>query len=81
MGIQTEHNPNLALRDISEFKKGKETKGNRQLSRPIASVIILEATHFLLNGESCTKGKYKTVEVFDKDNSKIQFEGFERIKP
>ncbi len=112
MGIQVEFNPDLALRNISEFRKGNrkkeecipeklekgqiyeflkkgqrnywiegeipllETKGNQQLSRPIASIIILEATHFLLNGEPYTKGKYKIVEVFNQADSKIHFEGF-----
>lgn len=115
MGIQTEYNPDLALRNISEFKKGNrkeeecipekleidktydflkkgqrnywimgeipllETKGNSQLSKPIASIILLEATHFLLNNEPYTKGKYKVVEIFDKNNSKIHFNGFAKV--
>ncbi len=53
-----------------------ETKGNEILSRPKASIIILEVTHFLDNGEIYTKGKYKVVEIFKGD--KIQFEGFDR---
>ncbi len=115
MGIQTEYNPDLALRNIEEFKKGNrkkeecipeniangqihkflkkgqrnywiegeipllETKGNQQLSKPMASIIILEATHFLLNNEPYTKGKYKVVEVFDTDDSKIHFNGFAKV--
>ncbi len=54
-----------------------ETKGNAVLSRPIASIIIEEATHFLSNGENWTKGKYKIVEAF-KDN-KIYFESYARV--
>lgn len=113
MGIQVEFNPDLALRNISEFKKGNrkedecipkslevgktfsflkkdqrnywlfgeipllETKGNGILSRPRASIIILEATHFLIDNEIYTKGKYKVVEIFKDD--KIQFEGFDRV--
>jgi len=113
MGIQVEFNPDLALRDISEFKKGNreeeecipenlevekeypflkkdqrnywlfgelpllETKGNGVLSRPKASIVIIEATHFLINKEIYTKGKYKVIEVF-KDN-KIYFEGFDGV--
>ena len=113
MGIITEYNPDLALRNISEFKKrrrkkeecipenlqaGKaypflkkgqrhywfygeipllETKGQQKLSRPKASIIILEATHFLEKGEIFTKGKYKVIEVF-KDR-KIYFEGFNKL--
>jgi len=114
MGIITEYNPDLALRNISEFKKENrkkeeyipenlkadkiypflkkgqrhyrlfgeipllETKGNQQLSRPKASIIILEATHFLENGQVYTKGTYKVTEVF-KDN-KIHFDGFNKVE-
>jgi len=49
-----------------------ETKGNQELSRPLASIVILEATHFEDKGEIFTKGRYKIIEVF-KDN-KIHFE-------
>lgn len=116
MGIKTEYNPDLALRNISEFirgnrkkeecipenlksgqvheflKKGQrnywfegeiplvETKGNQQLSRPIVSIIILEATHFMLDGEVWTKGKYRVVEVFDPKDPKVHFDGFAKIK-
>jgi len=114
MGIQVEFNPDLALRNISEFKNGNrkeeecipenietgkvypflkegqrnywffgevplvETKGNQELSRPKASILILEAVHFIENGKIYTKGKYKVVEVFNDD--KIHFEGFNKIK-
>ena len=113
MGIQVEFNPDLALRNISEFKNGQrkseecipenlqvgsiypflkkeqrcywfmgevplvETTGNQQLSRPKASVKILEATHYLENGAVFTKGNYKVIEVFNDD--KIHFDGFNRI--
>ncbi len=123
MGIQIEFNPDLALRDYSEFlngsrkqeecvpkeletgkiydflKKGMRvfwltddeewnkgempltiTKGSQKLSRPIASIKIIEATHFLLNNEPYTKGKYKIIEIFDTNNSKINFESYKRIK-
>lgn len=116
MGIKVEFNPDLALRNIEEFKKGNrkqeecipeeleadeiyeflkkghrnywlegetpllETKGNQQLSRPIASIIILEATHFLLDGEPYTKGIYKVVEVFDSSDSKVNFESYSRVR-
>lgn len=114
MGIQVEFNPDLALRNISEFKNenrkeeecipenievGKiysflkegqrnywffgevpliETQGNQNLSRPKASVLILEAIHFIENGKIYTKGRYKVVEVFNDD--KIHFDGFNKIK-
>jgi hypothetical protein len=122
MGIQVEFNPDLALRDISEFRKGRrnkeecipenlkkgkiyrflkhgqrvfwlnddkfwgngqlplcKTRGNGKLSRPIASIKILEETHFLKNGEVWTKGKYKAVEVFNENDPKINFEACKRI--
>ena len=115
MGIETEYNPDLALRNHSEFLKGNreeaeclpkkieaekcydflkkgqrlyllhgempllETKGNQQLSKPIASIVILEATHFLKNRESYTRGKYKAVEVFDPKDARIRFNGFAKV--
>jgi len=114
MGIQVEFNPDLALRNISEYKTGRrkleecvpdileegkvydflkkeqrnywldgeiplvETTGNQNLSRPKASVVILEATHFKDNGESYTRGKYKVTAVFNDDE--IHFENLTRIK-
>ena len=82
MGIQVEYNPDLALRNISEYWLFGEipliaTKGNEILSRPIAGILIKEATHFIENGEVYTKGKYEAIEVFK--NNKIYFECFDRI--
>lgn len=113
MGIKVEFNPDLALRDISEYEKGNrkieeclpkdlkagktypflkkdqrnywffgeipliETKGGEVLSRPLASIQILEATHFLKDGEMWTKGKYRVIEAFRDD--KIYFEGLDRV--
>lgn len=113
MGIQVEFNPDLALRNISEFNSGNrkveecipdnlkageiydflktgqrnywlegeipllETKGNGILSKPLASIVILEATHFRENNINYTKGRYKVVEVFS--DSKIHFNGFQKI--
>jgi len=51
-----------------------KTKGNEELSRPIASIKILEATHFLENGEVHTKGKYQVMKVFNENDEKIHFE-------
>jgi hypothetical protein len=53
-----------------------ETKGNQQLSRPLASIIILEATHKLIKGTPYTAGKYRIIKVFN--DNKIHFNGFER---
>jgi len=123
MGIQVEFNPDLALRDYSEFEKGNrkeeecvpknlekdkiynflkkgqrlywlsddpfwsggelplcKTEGNAKLSRPIASIKILEVTHFLKDGEPYTKGKYKVIDVFDPKDPKINFEALKRVK-
>jgi len=113
MGIRVEFNPDLALRNISEFEAGKrkieeciptnmqvgviypflksdqrnywlhgnipliETKGNEVLSRPRASIVILEATHFLEDGVMYTKGFYRVDEIFTDD--KIYFEWFDRV--
>ena len=54
-----------------------ETRGREKLSRPRASIVILEATHFLDNGEVWTRGKYKVVEVFKDDG--VKFEGLWRV--
>ncbi|MDP2651778.1 MAG: hypothetical protein Q8O94_01440 [bacterium] len=54
-----------------------ETKGNQKLSLPIASIVILEATHILIDGEIWTKGKYKVVEIFRDDRPR--FNGFAKI--
>ena len=54
-----------------------ETKGNQQLSKPLASIIILESTHFTHNGMLWTKGKYKVIDVFKDDG--IYFNGFSKV--
>ena len=113
MGIKVEFNPDLALRNVSEYEKGNrrieecipenikageiysflkkeqrnywlfgeiplvETQGGEKLSRPKAGVIILEATHFIENGEIYTRGKYKVVEIFK--GKDIKFECFDRV--
>jgi hypothetical protein len=113
MGIKVEFNPDLALRDIAEYKKGNrkieecipknleagkiyeflkkdqrnywmhgeipliETRGGEKLSRPRASIRILEATHFVKDGEMWTRGKYEVIEVFE--DKEIKFEGLWRV--
>lgn len=54
-----------------------ETKGGEALSKPRASILILEVTHFLKNNEPWTRGKYKVVEIFNDD--KIHFECFDKV--
>jgi len=56
-----------------------ETSGEEKLSRPLASIKILEATHFLEGGKVWTRGKFEVVEVFDKADEKINFEACKRI--
>ena len=71
------------LSDDPEWVNGEvpffETKGEGKLSRPLASVKILEATHFLMDGEVWTKGKYEVKDVFDIEDSRINFEAYRRI--
>jgi hypothetical protein len=56
-----------------------ETKGGGNLSRPLAAVRILEATHFFdENNKVWTKGKYKVIDVFDDD--KCHFDNYSRIE-
>ena len=54
-----------------------ETKGNEVLSRPRASIQILEATHFLKDRQVYTKGLYKVLKIFK--NKNIQFECFDPV--
>lgn len=56
----------------------RRTDGNGNLSRPLASVRILEETHFLFEGDVYTKGKYQVINVFDENSPEVHFEGFER---
>ena len=123
MGIRVTFNPDLALRDYSEFEKGNrkeeecipknlevgqiynflksgqrlywlnddpfwsngelplcKTEGNEKLSRPLASIKMIEITHYLEDGKVNTKGKYKIIEVFDENDPKIHFESCKRVK-
>ena len=71
------------LSDSEFWSRGEmplcKTEGNENLSRPIASIKMLELTHFLSNGEVYTKGKYQVIKVFDEKDPKIHFEGMKRI--
>ncbi len=111
MGIKVEFNPDLALRDISEYEQGRrkieecipkqlaenkvydflkkdqrlywlhgelplrETKGGEVLTRPKASVQILEFTHYKSGQELYTKGRYKVVKILDEQDD--YFDGYE----
>ena len=114
MGIIVEFNPDLALRNLEEFRQGRrkhaecipaplevgkeylflkegqrnywlhgeipllQTEGEGKLSRPLASIVIIEATHFLKNNYVFTKGRYVVKEVFDPADAIVKFEGFAR---
>jgi len=56
-----------------------ETQGEGKLSRPLASITILEATHFLKARKVWTKGKYKVERVFDPTDPTIHFEGMQPL--
>lgn len=113
MGIIVEFNPDLALRNISEFKEGRrkieecipdsleegktydflkqgqrcywlygempllETRGEGNLSKPKASIIILEATHFNEDRKIYTRGKYKVIKIIP--DGEIYFNGINKI--
>ena len=55
-----------------------QTEGEGKLSRPLASIVIVEATHFLKDDHVFTKGRYMVKEVFDPADSTVKFEGFAR---
>lgn len=55
-----------------------ETKGNQELSRPLASIYILEATHFTQDGEVWTCGRYQVIDVFTDDE--IHFDGYAKVR-
>ena len=56
------------------------TKGNQEISRPIASIMILEVKHFLNKGQTYTRGRYEVCEVYDPNDPTIHFEGMEKVK-
>jgi hypothetical protein len=51
-----------------------QTKGNQQLSEPLAAIRIIASTHFLLNKKPYTRGEYLVTST-----SPI-FESYKRIK-
>ena len=53
-----------------------ETDGSANLSRPLASIVIHEVTHFLQGAEVWTRGMYKICTIFQDSN--VHFEGFTR---
>ncbi len=57
-----------------------ETQGDQKLSRPRASIRILEATHVMMLDQLYTKGIYQVNEVYDAADKTIHFEGMQKIK-
>lgn len=57
-----------------------ETEGDSRLSRPLASIIILEARHHVRNGVVWTDGLYRIVEVYNTNSPRIYFEGFQKVR-
>ena len=55
-----------------------ETEGNGQLSIPLASIQIIETTHFLDGENIWTKGKYLLIKIIKPEE--IYFNGFNRVK-
>ncbi|MBN2479218.1 MAG: hypothetical protein JXA94_03235 [Parachlamydiales bacterium] len=53
-------------------------KEEGSLSAPIASILILEVTHFKENDVIYTKGKYKVLKILKKNE--VYFNGCEPIK-
>lgn len=56
------------------------TEGNAKLSRPIASIVIIETTHFIDDGKLYTRGKYLVKEVYNLQDSQIHYESYHKIK-
>lgn len=48
-----------------------------QISRPLASIQIIEVTHFSENGQLFTRGLYRVTEVFS--DAGIHFEGLDKV--
>ena len=123
MSIAAEFSPELALRDIKEFKTKRrrreecvpenlkrnkiykflktgqriywfnnekfwgygqmplvKTDGTGKTSHPVASIKMIEATHFITKGKIYTKGKYKVIAIFNKNDKKIHFNSCRRVK-
>jgi hypothetical protein len=57
-----------------------QTDGNQQLSRPLASIIILDATHFIRDSKVWTRGTYHVVEVYKPSDTSVHFDGFTKLQ-
>ncbi len=55
-----------------------QTQGDEKLSRPVASVVIKWAKHFMVRGKLFTTGEFEVIEVFN--DEKIHFESYARTE-
>jgi len=53
-----------------------QTQGNEKLSRPVASIVIRWAKHYMDRGQLFTMGEFEVIEVFE--DKKIYFESYAR---
>jgi hypothetical protein len=53
-------------------------KKDGTVSRPIASIIILEVTHFMKHGNVFTKGKFQIIKIIEPDT--VYFNGCEPLQ-
>lgn len=74
------HGP-IALLETYKGDSVKTLENNlNKLSRPIAAIRILEATHYLDQDRGVmTVGTYRVLDVFDITDPKINFEWMERV--
>ena len=57
----------------------RETDGKQNLSRPLASITIIDAIHYMKNDNVVwTRGTYLVNEVYDINDSRIHFEGMQK---
>ncbi len=64
--------------DVGQEMPLRRAKGEQSVSRPLASVSILESTPFEMDGKTWTKGKYKVREVYDPSDPTVYFEGCQK---
>lgn len=58
-----------------------ETKGNQRLSRPLASIKILEYTHKKFSDQqNYTTGVYLVIDIFNPNDPTIHFESYKKLE-
>ena len=55
-----------------------QTEGEGRLSPPLASIVILEATHFLKDNQLFTRGRYLVKRIIADDE--VYFNGFNKVR-